>query len=339
LFERLNKNRCVFCLQKTVLKNNIRKQYYILIFTYIFVVFYSNNLNNLINKTMKKHVLIYLITILASTAFFSCNKNENIFVPTAPIISTYEITGITGTSALSGGNVSDDGGSSVSELGVVWSTSPTPTIALSSKTNDRGNSSNEGPFISAISGLTGNTTYYVRAYATNETGTSYGNELSFTTTREIGDSFQGGIIAYILQPADQGYDPNVLHGIIAAPVDQSTSASWSITLTTTGATGQAIGTGQANTNSIVNDQGAGSYAAKLCDDLVIGDYSDWYLPSMYELEKLYLNKDIIGGFVVAFYWSSSETDTNNAWLQSFNSNSQTSGTKTNSYYVRAIRSF
>ncbi|MBL7883096.1 MAG: DUF1566 domain-containing protein, partial [Bacteroidia bacterium] len=142
-----------------------------------------------------------------------------------------------------------------------------------------------------------------------------------------------------LQPSDIGYDANIQHGLIAAPNDQSTSIPWAVSLTTTGATGLAIGTGQTNTNAIVANQSSGSYAAKICDDLVLGGYSDWYLPSMYELEKLYINRIAIGGFSIAFYWSSSEDDANGAWLQSFNSNSQTIGIKTNLYYVRAIRSF
>jgi hypothetical protein len=127
--------------------------------------------------------------------------------------------------------------------------------------------------------------------------------------------------------------------LIAAPSDQSVSAPWALTNTVTGATSQAMGTGQSNTNTIVADQGVGNYAAAICNDLVIGSYSDWYLPSMYELEKLYINRTAIGGFAIAFYWSSSEQDVNSAWLQSFNSNSQTAGTKTGNYYVRAVRSY
>lgn len=96
-----------------------------------------------------------------------------------PTVTTTSTTSITSTSAVSGGNVSSDGGANVTARGVCWSTSSNPTIALSTKTIDGiGN----GAYTSNITGLTANTTYFVRAYATNNTGTSYGVELSFRTT-------------------------------------------------------------------------------------------------------------------------------------------------------------
>ena len=86
----------------------------------------------------------------------------------------------------------------------------------------------------------------------------------------IGDSYQGGIIAYKLQSGDPDYVANVTHGIIAALSDQSSDIQWfNGTYTTTGATATALGTGGTNTNTIVTNQGAGSYAAKLCYDLVL----------------------------------------------------------------------
>jgi uncharacterized protein (TIGR02145 family) len=80
---------------------------------------------------------------------------------------------------MSGGNITADGGSSVTSRGVVWGTSPNPTISLSTKTND-GNGI--GSYSSSVSGLTANTIYYIRSYATNLAGTGYGNELSFNTS-------------------------------------------------------------------------------------------------------------------------------------------------------------
>ncbi len=95
-----------------------------------------------------------------------------------PTITTSEITSITSNSAASGGNISDDGGASVTDRGVCWSISNNPTIA-DSKTSD---ATGTGSFVSTLTGLNPNMTYYVRAYATNSVGTSYGNELSFSTT-------------------------------------------------------------------------------------------------------------------------------------------------------------
>jgi len=93
-------------------------------------------------------------------------------------LTTTSISDTTGVSAISGGNITSDGGSSITARGIVWSTSTSPTIALTTKTND---GSGLGQFTSKIEGLTKNTKYYVRAYATNAAGTAYGNELSFTT--------------------------------------------------------------------------------------------------------------------------------------------------------------
>jgi uncharacterized protein (TIGR02145 family) len=93
-------------------------------------------------------------------------------------LSTLPIGNTTATSATSGGNITNDGGTNITQRGVVWSTSPNPTTA----NNLTSNGSGTGNYSSTITGLTANTTYYVRAYATNSAGTAYGNQLSFSTT-------------------------------------------------------------------------------------------------------------------------------------------------------------
>jgi uncharacterized protein (TIGR02145 family) len=95
-----------------------------------------------------------------------------------PTLTTTAITDISVNSAKSGGSISSDGSSSITAKGVVWGTAINPTITLSTKTSD---GTGTGAFSSSITGLAANTKYYVRAYATNTAGTSYGNELSFTT--------------------------------------------------------------------------------------------------------------------------------------------------------------
>lgn len=97
---------------------------------------------------------------------------------TLPTVTTTALGLITGTTATSGGNVTNDGGATISARGVVWSTSPNPTIALPTKTV---NGTGTGSFVSNLTGLTINTTYYVRAYATNSVGTAYGQQLTFTS--------------------------------------------------------------------------------------------------------------------------------------------------------------
>lgn len=94
-----------------------------------------------------------------------------------PVLTTTEITSITQTSSVSGGTISTENGGYITTRGVCWSTVPDPTIS-DSKTSD---GSDIGTYSSTLIGLTQNTTYYVRAYATNIAGTGYGNTISFTT--------------------------------------------------------------------------------------------------------------------------------------------------------------
>jgi hypothetical protein len=94
-----------------------------------------------------------------------------------PTVETATPNEITSTNATSGGNVSSEGGSSVTARGVCWSTTASPTTAKSKTTNGTGT----GSFTSSITGLNPGTTYHVRAYATNSAGTAYGSDISFET--------------------------------------------------------------------------------------------------------------------------------------------------------------
>ena len=91
------------------------------------------------------------------------------------------------------------------------------------------------------------------------------------------------------------------------------------------------------------DNQTGNFAAKVCADysVTVGGvtYGDWYLPSKYELNLLYLQKTAVGGFASAYYWSSGENGSHIAWLQTFANGSQTTSSKGSPYYVRAIRAF
>ena len=139
-------------------------------------------------------------TILYFSAFlliFSCSKsdsNETEKEPllSLPILTTTSVSEIIQTSAISGGNISDDGGASITARGVCWSTATNPTIN-DSKTSD---GSGKGQFSSSITGLEANTSYFLRSYATNSEGTAYGNEISFTTLEPepIAKVFEGDVI-------------------------------------------------------------------------------------------------------------------------------------------------
>jgi len=97
---------------------------------------------------------------------------------TTPIVSTNIISSISSSGAVSGGNITSNGGANITAKGICWSTSANPTIDLTTKTNE---GTGNGTFTSSITGLNANTTYYVRAYATNIVGTTYGSQQTFTT--------------------------------------------------------------------------------------------------------------------------------------------------------------
>jgi hypothetical protein len=253
----------------------------------------------------------------------------------APVLTTTAVTSITQSTATSGGNIISNGGATIIARGVVWDTLTDPTVALATKTV---NGSGNGSFTSNLTGLVAGKTYYVRAYATNTNGTTYGNQLNFVTPPAaftIGQVYGGGIIFYV--------DGTGQHGLIAAPSDQSIGLKWfNSGSIVTNATGLAIGTGAANTTTIITVQGNGLYAASLCRLFYNGGgFSDWYLPSLFELNQLYLQKNVVGGFYSNYYWSSSEMNTSYSWAINFGSPgaNQFSELKGNSNYVRAIRSF
>jgi hypothetical protein len=138
---------------------------------------FASNLANLQSGTT------YYVKAYATNSAGTAYGNELTFKTAAriPTLTTTAISGITRTTATSGGNIASDGGSGVTAHGVCWGTTTSPTFAGMHTTDGTGT----GSFTSNITGLTANTTYYVRAYATNSVGIAYGNELSFTTSAAV----------------------------------------------------------------------------------------------------------------------------------------------------------
>jgi hypothetical protein len=149
----------------------------------------------------------------------------------------------------------------------------------------------------------------------------------------IGQNYGGGVVFYI--------DGTGKHGLISATSDQSTSAEWGCFGTyVVGAGGHAIGDGQPNTTAIVNNGCASpASAAKVCDNLVLGGFSDWFLPSVDELIQMYIYKTQIGGFSNNYYWASSEEDYYYAHYMRFSDGYETIQGKDNLHSVRAVRAF
>lgn len=270
----------------------------------------------------------YHVRAYATNSAGTSYGNEIIFMtlpPLLPQIAT-KLNSFTSSGATSGGTISNDGGAYISAKGVCWSTSPNPSIT--DNLTDDGSGNNE--FTSSLTGLTKGTIYYIRAYATNSAGTGYGDELIFRAI-SIGDDYAGGKVAYIL--------PGNIHGYIVAPTDQSTGAQW-------GCYGTSISTstdsnmGEINTSEITSHCTTAGIAAKLCQDLIISEFSDWYLPSLDQLYSIYGNRTAIGGFANNVYWTSSQYDANNAWyLLMGDGYSMYFSAKNLSYYVRAVRNF
>jgi hypothetical protein len=226
----------------------------------------------------------------------------------------------------------------------------TSYTATSSPGGLTGTLSQAGSGTITVTGLTNGTAYTFTVTATTVSGNGPASAASNIVTPavvlKVGDSYQGGIIFYIFVSGDLGYVAGQTHGLIAATSDQSTGIAWitggSTQTTVNGLTKSTLGKGQANTNYMIAQTGYTGGAAKVCDNYSITansvTYSDWYLPSKEELNKLYLQKTAVGGFTSGWYWSSSEGSNSIAWIQN-SIGVQGYLNKANASLVRAVRTF
>lgn len=176
-------------------------------------------------------------------------------------------------------------------------------------------------------------------------GCDTGGGDSPAVTYSIGDTGPSGV-GIVFYVTDGG-----LHGLEVAQSDQSTSQVWieggSTQTTENGNTSMAIGTGLANSNAIIDQTGHTGSAAQVCRSYTGGGFNDWFLPSRDELDLIWDNlvndgtglNSGVGGFAEGNYWSSSEFDSYDAWLQNFSVGYQDDYSKGNSGRVRAVRAF
>lgn len=215
----------------------------------------------------------FLLMILLSITLSDCSIKE-----TLPVLATTPVTNITSTTASAGGKIISDGGSTITACGICWSTNINPRITDTKSNFDHA----VNQFESDLYNLSPSTTYHVRAYATNSVGAAYGNDMTFAAVYTIGENVNGGLVFYI--------DGTGIHGLVCAPSDQSTGAPWSCAGPVIGANGTAVGTGSQNTIDIVNACSTSlGIAARICSDLDLNSYTDWYLPSKDELYLMYTN--------------------------------------------------
>ncbi len=169
-------------------------------------------------------------------------------------------------------------------------------------------------------------------------------EFNLGVYTDIGEIYQGGRIAYIYQPGDQGFIPGEIHGLIVYP-QKLGPAPWGCAETIIGGTEADMGAGSSNTTKIIDDCPTPGTAASLCDQLINSGYSDWFLPSKHELEKIFrnknqiLNSDFISIFGNYYYWTSTEYNGRFARLQSFNEGGHYLTNKNYENYVIAVREF
>ncbi len=263
---------------------------------------------------------------------------------TAPTVTTVTAANTSTSAASLSGVVNSLGGATVTARGFCWSTNANPTLSDNNIIGSYGTPATD-TFYANLSNLAINTTYYVRAYATNSAGTAYGNQVSFTTssgttTHKIGESYGGGTVFYVDATG---------HGLIASSNDIG-NFQWDLnkksdgSFIVTGATDTTLGSGSTNTSTIKSVLAGTSYAGYMAAQTASG-YSDWYLPSLGELQLMFLNLATAGLGNLSrskVYWSSSEYSpdgSHQAWVKDFGNNSLYGYWKSNNAYVRAIRKF
>jgi hypothetical protein len=287
---------------------------------------------------MKKMRTLVLATAILLAGLFSCNKEEEQQV--TPDVSISNLYLQSSTAIIIHYTSSDyysfyDG----TEFGVCYGLAVDPTINdnfVISQTN------NYSSFLVDVIGLSPDTEYYGRAFINDGINTYYSLNCNFTTPKVgIGEFKEGGVVFWV--------NPNdTAHGLVCAVDDCVNGTSyWASVNNQTNATGTGVGTGQQNTNSILT-LSTTMGAARYCDNFISNGFSDWYLPSIDELNIMVAYQGIIdnvanqnGGqnLKQGYYWSSTEYNIDKAYQQNFNTGEQLFYSKIDYNYVRAIRSY
>ncbi|NTV92029.1 MAG: DUF1566 domain-containing protein [Chlorobiaceae bacterium] len=179
---------------------------------------------------------------------------------------------------------------------------------------------------------------WIALLLTGVLSSAYAGKSGLAGTVSVGERYGGGIVFYILQSGDPGYEAGRQHGLIAAAQDLGRGMEWSnMTTAEVKGTQTAIGAGRTNTELIIRQPGHVTSAAKVCNDYVSGGFTDWYLPSKDELNKLCTNPAFKCS-IEDGHWSSSEVGSGDVWAQIYDGKPHFH-MKSIGINVRPIRSF
>ncbi len=285
-----------------------------------------------------KKVILFLTVLVAISLFAQSNYDV--------LLSRPDITGLTGGTATDLDGIPTTG-LAVGTMLAVFDGTETRIYALTAGTNAE---SSPGVIRPDDFADPGNAKVWIAKLSSDPEETGYTPSGGGGTTYSVGDFAQGGVVFWV--------DETGQHGLVCAKDDQNTGVRWYAgTYGYTQAKGDGPYAGEANTSIIIAAQVAigddgSTYAARICNELQITEggktYGDWYLPSKEELDLMYQNKAIIdataganggSGFASAYYWSSTEYLTSNAWYQAFDDGYQYYYFKGITYRVRAVRAF
>lgn len=248
---------------------------------------------------------------------------QNISLPTLSTVTPREISS---TKAKLIGELTSNGGGDIRRYGFIYSPHDTSPTIEGDAIQLFFSGEVSGVFQGELTGLGRNTTYYVRAYAINERGVSYSPVYSFkTASLSIGDSYQGGVVAYLFTPSDIGYVEGQAHGYLIPPIERwpAMPYTWGCDLSPH-TTGILLGTGRDNTIMIAEECSNTSASYYIKHYFRASGHDDWFIPSRMEFSNI-ADQRVRLGLPTGEYWTSSQKDKEQAYYMSITPSTSRTG--------------